>query len=478
MKHSDIRFSGISQTILLFFAFCASALALVSCSEKDDPDKTVITGVTISNDPENALRYPVAITTNSECELSISYWPVDEPAKERTTKAVRTTGNKADITIIFVKAQTDYQFCLNVDNRRQSEIYDFRTSPLPAYVPVYKVVEDTGGAPDKGYIFQWQATKPGYYTFCDMDGNVVWYQQVDQASRLGFFNQEDKQIYVGTGYSLNYSPGVMVVRYVNKIYSMDLYGNKDMVLNVQEEPVKYTHHELRMLPDGNLISVRTFTKNFDLTQFGMGEDEEVWGDGYIIFDRTGKEITRWDVFDEYTPYNSNNVILEAEAVYDFTHCNSVNYDSEGNYYMTFNRIRQLWKVDPRTGKVLYRVGANGNVALADEWIPEGVHAAVPLAPDKVMVLDNGEKRGYSRTLIYEIDPVAMTATVSTEIKYPNLYSSSDRSNSEMLPDGKTVMFSSTEGRACVFTDMQGNILKVITRDDISYRALYYEDIIE
>lgn len=471
-----MKFPKLSLAGLLLAVVCAAGLA--SCSDDENgSDKAAVVSVEISSDASNALRYPVQIITTTDCEVSVSYWPAAAPAKERVTKAVQTSGMKADITVMFVTADTDYLFAVNLNGVRQSGTYDFHTSKLPAEVPTYTVAEDNGGAPTKGYILQWQASKPGYYTFCDMDGNVVWYQLVNQDPRNGFYNPEDHMLYGTLGYNRNFVPNKSD-RFVDKVFSMDLYGNYDIMLSAAEEPLKYSHHEFRLLPDGNLILVRNYLKNFDLTEFGFGDNEVVYGDGYIVVDRTGKEIARWDNFEEYTPYNSNNLIMEDGRINDFLHCNSVNYDSEGNYYLTFNRAQQLWKVDPRTGKVLYRLGVNGNVSIPEDAMPQGAHAAEPLAPDKVMIVDNGEKRGYTRTIIYDIDPVAMTATVSNEIHYPQIYSSINRSNSELLPDGKTVMFSSTMGRACVFTDMQGKILKVITREGISYRGHYYEDVME
>lgn len=473
-----MKITYLSRVVLLLAIVFNTIIGLSSCNdEKDDLRKTVITNVAISSDTENALRYPVEITLNSDYEVSISYWPTNEPTKERMTKVVQSSGGKANLTIMFVKPETDYQFAVNTNSIRQKDVYDFRTAKLPAEVPTYKITVDNGGAPTKGYILQWQASKPGYYTFCDMDGNVVWYQQVEQAARNGFYNPDDRQLYVTTGYNRPFVPNKSD-RFVDKVFSMDLFGNRDIELSAAEEPLKYSHHEFRILPDGNLILVRNYIKNYDLTDLGLGDNQEVYGDGYIVVDRKGKEIDRWDIFDECSPFNSHNVILEKGGVYDFVHCNCVNFDSEGYYYLSFNRLKQVWKVDPKTGKVLYRLGENGNVAIPEDAIPEGVHAVTPLAPDKFMVVDNGEIRGYSRTLVFDVNMSAMTAEVTTSIEYPNLYSSSNRSNSELLPDGKTVMFSSTEGRACVFTDLQGNILKIITRDGISYRGHYYEDIME
>lgn len=44
------------------------------------------------------------------------------------------------------------------------------------------------------------------------------------------------------------------------------------------------------------------------------------------------------------------------------------------------------------------------------------------------------------------------------------------------PDGKTLMFASTLARKCVFTDLEGKPLKVISRTGIAYRSHYFEDV--
>jgi hypothetical protein len=145
--------------------------------------------------------------------------------------------------------------------------------------------------------------------------------------------------------------------------------------------------------------------------------------------------------------------------------------------MKMNRINQLWKIDGATGKVLYRVGPDGNVAMNQEDYASGLHAAEPLAPDKVLCLDNGSDIAQSRAVIYEIDPVAMSAKATLSVRIPTEYSSTDRSNVQLIKDSSMLMFGMTLGRANVFTDLNGNLLKVITRTGISYRSYYYDDVI-
>lgn len=34
----------------------------------------------------------------------------------------------------------------------------------------------------------------------------------------------------------------------------------------------------------------------------------------------------------------------------------MNYDKEGYFYMSFNWLNEVWKIDPKSGKVIYRLG--------------------------------------------------------------------------------------------------------------------------
>lgn len=462
--------------------FCVLSLgvagALSACSDDNDsPEASVeLVNVSISSDADNTLRYPVAVTASADCEVSISYWPVKEPAKERTTKAVATAGTVAELKIMFVKPETDYKFVVNLNGHRGEQEFDFSTIALPSDIPTYTVTADNGGAPESGYILQWQATKPGYITFCDMDGIVVWYERIEQAPRVVTYDNERRKMCVMMGFATldnNKSN-----RFADNSFIMDLEGKRECEWHINECDLKLAHHEIRYLPNGNLIFVRNYIKEFDLTPIGLEANTEVWGDGFVEMDLNGNVVSEWDIFDEYSPLNGNGEINEKGALKDFAHANSVNYDSEGYYYMTFNRLKQLWKIDPRTGKVLYRVGVNGNVALPEEYMPEGLHAPEIIAANKVLVLDNGEERGFSRSMIFEIDPATMTCKVPVCINYPVQYSSIDRSNAQPIDDCKSIMFSSTLGRACLFTDTQGNIQKIISRTGISYRGLYYSEVLE
>lgn len=453
----------------------AIAPTFTACSDDDSDSGSTsakINHVTITSDPNNALRYPVTVNTSDNCIVSVSYWPTATPTAKNETKAVTTTAGQADLKIMFVKPQTDYSFQVNINGRPSGDVYTFTTGELPPAVPTFTVAESNEGAPTEGYLMVLQSAKAGYITFNDMDGAVVWYEKFDQAIRCATYDPVLKKMCVLTGFREG-SNSVMQ-RLCDKIIVLDLEGNRYLEWVASADNVAYPHHDIKFLPTGDLILVNNVLKNFDLSSLGLSNNADVWGDGFTIIGTDGTVKRTWDNWDALTPFQAVDRIKEQGAIKDFLHANSVNWDSDGNFYMTFNRLNQLWKIDGRTGEVLYRVGPDGDVQLDASGYTDGIHAAVPLARDKVLVYDNGSERGYSRALVYEINPTAKTARVTLNVAIPQEYSSTDRSNVQLIKNGKMLMFGNTTGRSAVFTDLQGNILKVITRNGISYRTHFFE----
>ena len=104
----------------------------------------------------NALRYAVRLEKIKDCSSRVCYRQVGE-ADWKT----------ADSTMIFLLPDTEYEYMVRLGGDLTSDIQTFKTGSIPVEVPVYTVDLDEGG-PSKGYLMQWQATNPGWLTFCDM----------------------------------------------------------------------------------------------------------------------------------------------------------------------------------------------------------------------------------------------------------------------------------------------------------------------
>ena len=257
---------------------------------------------------------------------------------------------------------------------------------------------------------------------------------------------------------------------------MDLAGNCSTDFLTTADNTEFPHHEIKLMPDGNIITVEAVRKLVDIPESGYS-DLEIWGDGYVILSPEGKRISDWNIFGELDVAENASWLYPEEYQYDLVHANSVSWDADGNYYMTFHYITEIWKIDGKNGKVLYRLGEHGNLKLDVPYAEGGFHAVIPLEADKFLVNNNARGAGaQTHAQIYQVDTETMSATRLLNVANKPEYSVYTGGNVELLPDGKTLHFDSTGPKSSVFMDLEGNILKVFRREDTSYRAFYFPDL--
>lgn len=458
-----------------------AAVLLVACKPVGNGETIgdYVNGIEVTNVKDNSLRVNVGIDFKEACEFTISYWRNSDQSDIMTTKVRQGTIGKQAVTLLFLYPESTYHMKVNIvsaDNV-SSDNYDFKTYSLPADMPTYSL-EETSGTPVPGYIFQTMVSKAGYIMIADTDGVIIWYQAVDQASRMFDLVLDEGRIWLLTGFKEG-STGKFQ-RLVAEIRCIDLYGKELHRWSIKnnEIDIPYAHHEIRQMPDGNIVVVSNFTRECDLSSIGGSDKELVYADGYTIFNEDGKVLKTWDAFEELGDLTTCPYVEPLRRSSDLMHANSFNWDSNGDYYMTFNHCSQLWKIDPQTGKVLYRVGPDGNVALDESGEANGLHNAIPLGPDRVLCMDNGRERGWSRAIIYKVDPQNMTATVELSVPLDVKYYSTDRSGVELICNDTMLMFGMTVSQYVVFTDLKGNVLKSLTRSGMSYRTAYIEKLPE
>lgn len=455
-------------------------LALAACS--NDPEGEVapaelLRSIQVAPESDNVLRMNVHIEFKQATKYQIEYWKSGEETTKRTTALAESDGSSTS-TLVLLEPETDYTFRVQASTGTASTVsdeYGFTTSQLPSGVPVYSMTLNNLEDDLPGYILQMKTDRPGYITMVNTQGTVVWYQNMEKAVRVANFDAKTNTIccIIGAYAEKDYTGNEMVV--------MDLTGKKllDKVFDKF-----YAHHDIRRMPDGNLIVVNYTPKSFDLTAHGGSKEEMVWGDGYTIFDMEGNKLEEWDCFGELHPADDPNImamvpvtsVLENPIWYkdDWLHANSVNFDSEGNIYMSFNWRSELWKIERATGKVLYRVGKDGNVDMPERGYANGMHCVEPLKPDEVLVFDNGISNHLSRALLYSIDEKGRKAEVTMEVPLPD-YSSPYMSNVQMVNDN-LLIFGSTQTNSVVFTDKEGTVLRTIRGLHQSYRSVYIPEI--
>ncbi|MCR5019281.1 MAG: aryl-sulfate sulfotransferase [Bacteroidales bacterium] len=448
---------GTSKIIALISVV---ATVLISCSKGEETLKVVA----VAGKGENELRVPVSVRFSSPCEYWIEYWK--DGGKVEKTRIYRCEGSEADATIMFLYPGTTYTFRVVARSGEQtaySEEESFTTGDLPVDVPKYRVKVTDTSRQIPGLLMQSSAGNPGFVTFCDTDGMILWYERFDEAVRQATFDPRTGTILVNLGF--RFDPNGNFQRIADKTVMLDLFGNRLFEKKAGEGYLDYPHHEIVRMDDGNILALHNSTQEFDLTSLGGEPRTDVYGEGISIFSPEGNVVWAWNCFGTLNPLMDKTVNPVKNAT-DLMHANSVCWDSEDNLYISYNKLNEIWKILRQDGSVLYRAACD----------TDGIHSLVSLAPDKLLCLDNGKNAGQSRAVIYNIDPSTGTPVTQYSVAFPREYCSINRSNVVYRPDMDLLIFSSTVRLAAVFTDLEGNMLRVIERNEISYRAYYYDSI--
>lgn len=458
----------------MLIAGYAALIAAYSCNKENTEADIYLTKMEIE-ECENALRVPFSLSFSKECSYQVEYWKKGEPQSVSRTRIHPSSDNHVTVMFLYPATEYNYQFVIYDGGRTfRTKKASFITGRLPIGAPVFEVDGSYPSVEIPGYIMQFEAKSPGYVTFCDTDGDIVWYERMESAIRTAYFDMGSGTIAMDLGFKFGESSSFQ--RVAEKVVVMDLEGRRLIDKAASEETVAFPHHETVQMPGGRLLMLHNVARRFDMTSQGGSVEQEVYGEGFTIFSEGFHKEWSWDCFTELDPVR-DTYLFDSGSFSDLIHANSVSWDDKGNFYFTANHLSELWKIDGTTGEVLYRVGPNGNMKMSEEDYADGLHASVPLAEDKVLCLDNGRGKGISRAVIYEMDTKAGTAKVTLSVPLPSSeLSSRDRSNVTLSKDGKMLCFCSTQGRATVFEDLEGNVLKVLRRTQISYRAYYYETI--
>ncbi|MFR9164969.1 MAG: aryl-sulfate sulfotransferase [Dysgonomonas sp.] len=444
-----------------------------SCDDDNGNDnKAEIRSVKATVSQNNALRVNVEVEFTKPVGYQIEYWKTNEPATKRTTQLGSPGSSKASSTLVFLEPETDYKYriILPSENLISGE-YGFKTGNIPLDFPTFTLELDEKGLNIPGYIlFEKADVGSGFIIVTTTEGVVVWYEPIERGAKVVNFDAKTNTFTALTGAN-GLDSDIQLKKYTAEyIQVIDIFGKVVSKIDVRNY---YLHHDVRRMPNGDIIAVSFIPKDFDLIAYGGSQKEQVIGDGYMILGIDGKVKKQWDFFNFLDPTKDPNIMNSKN---DWIHANSVNYDSKGDIYMTSRDIGALWKIDAKTDDLVYRVGHGGNIDMPSNSLADGLHSAYPIAPDKVMVLDNGKKTGVTRALLYNIDATQKKGDVDLEIVFPQDYASLLGSNAKIIGDD-LLIYGSRMSRTVVFTDLKGNVKRTVALSYLIHRAEYIPELV-
>ncbi|RZB19722.1 hypothetical protein StrepF001_11660 [Streptomyces sp. F001] len=239
-------------------------------------------------------------------------------------------------------------------------------------------------------------------------------------------------------------------------------------------------HEFLLTERGTALIISYQPKPYDLSELGGPANGTVVDNVVQEIDiATGKKVMNWSAL-EHVPLTHSDIrpSPDKNMAYDYLHVNSVDVDTDGNLLISGNGASTIYKVDRRTGEIIWRLGGRNSdfrlgVGVRFSW----QHDVRAVGRNTYRVFDNATRRGLegyeSRVAWIKVDPERGTAELVRQQVHPELVSGTMEGGSQQLDNGNTFVSwgVSSPGRMSEFS-RDGRLLfdAAFPRSTSSYRA--------
>jgi outer membrane protein assembly factor BamB len=446
-------------------------LLLFSCSNKG---KSIIEKINIGIHDNNELKIQIDVNTNTEAKVFVEYWPDKIGISGKIASPISKIGLLHSLVLYNITPETNYTFQVvtvikNTNNI--SKLYNFQSRKLPEWLQ--KQFKASYTHPEllpkefkEGFMLMSKRETPGVAYIIDYNGNIRWYHTVDGTGFKVSRFTEDQSILSILG--KNDEP----TSYGSEILEISIEGDTLTHLKKGQADFKETiHHEIIKKSTNEIVTLFVDEKIMDLRSIGGKEKDTVFGDGIIILDKKGKKLWKWSVFDVEDPLKDKSLLNTKK---DWGHANSLNYDKDGNFIISFYNIYnsgQIWKVDSHSGKVIWKLGKGGTIDMPSDSNFSQAHAAHINRQGNLMFFDNGVDIKQSSIFALAIDDKAMVAKLNMHIKLPKeIYN--ERMGSAYMIDDETVLACSSKKHMTVLVNKDGVLLWTLESNIPPYRVQF------
>jgi hypothetical protein len=134
--------------------------------------------------------------------------------------------------------------------------------------------------------------------------------------------------------------------------------------------------------------------------------------------RTGRVLFQWDAL-KHIPVSASRLPPPPNKAFDYFHGNAIAQDTDGNLVISARNTWGIYKINVKTGAIMWQFGAKGDPGLATPWCYQ--HDIRPLGANRYSLFDDGgsgpgclpgESGHAARGLIIQVDPAQHPAGVS------------------------------------------------------------------
>jgi arylsulfate sulfotransferase len=404
-----------------------------------------ISDVSVQQDSTNATRAFIYYEAkDTSIAVFAEYW---EDGKEVPIRRTPEVKKNQPVVLLGLHGDKAYNVRL-ISNGRKTDLVKFTTESIPKSMLKSRWLEKLDEMPS-GYILSQRyilrKRNPfGYVYMTDFAGETIWYQKIEGLPKISGFTKNETVLVVSGNPQHERSAG-------NRLFEFDLLGRKilDIKLDSLKEPMEI-HHDVSYGDDGNLLALTYDKKEFKI----KGKLTSVKGDAIVRMDTLGKILWRWSVFDAEDPTRSN---LKIDSLGEWGHANTLYQDSDGNYLLSFRDWNQIWKVNSKSGAVMWRLGENGTVQAPDGFSFFGQHSIHINKDGDFMMYDNGVKNKKSQILCFQVNEKEMKVVLKNRIILPDKLYSQKRGSAYFIDDGR-ILVCAPESSAIAIIDLNGKIL--------------------
>jgi outer membrane protein assembly factor BamB/outer membrane murein-binding lipoprotein Lpp len=459
---------SIVNSMMKYFLRCI-AVVLASAILAGCSNSNVIKEIKVGLHNDNELKIQIDVLTGSPVDAHAEYW-VDKGAD--TTKQVspvskNTESHRFILCNIIPKTNYAYHIITVVNGVKNiSKTYTFSSNDLPLFLQdQFKAKSASEGhipAEFKdGLMLINKRYAPGVAYLVDYKGQIRWYHMIDG---LGFkvihFTKDNTLLSI---LGRNDEP----TSYGSEILEINLLGDTLLHLKKGQGDFKQTiHHEILKNNKDQIVTLFVDQRIMDLSAIGGSKKDTVNGDGIMIMDKTGKQLWKWSVFDVMDPFKDPKLLKTKK---DWMHANSLNYDKDGNYLMSFYNNGQIWKIDAHTGKVIWKFGKGGTMTMPAECNFTQAHAAHINANGDLMFFDNGVEKHQSGVFAMKLDEQQQTSKIDLHIQLPKEVFNGRMGSAYMIND-TSVLVCCSKRHIIVLTDRKGVLLWTMETSVPTYRA--------
>jgi hypothetical protein len=210
-------------------------------------------------------------------------------------------------------------------------------------------------------------------------------------------------------------------------------------------------HDFLIFPDGHCFLIAYSSIMMDLSQIVAGGQPNAVVQAAVIqeLDKNKDLIFEWRAIDHFQITDAVSTVILTGLTVDWTHCNAVEEDFDGNIMISCRHLDEITKIDIETGDIIWRLGGENNqFTFVNDPLPEHFsyqHDIRRLPNKNITLFNNGNYLPVqiSSAKEYNLDEDNKIATMVWQYEHPDIngihvYGRASGSN-QRLPNGNTLI---------------------------------------